>query len=173
LAIANAEARKAYHDLLAGFLADRPEVELQPGGEIHVPRPFGQTAYALLVRRLPRQVAFDDTRTQPAAVVFLHDGARISSLSAGRIASAFGLTRREAELAAALYAGQSLGEHAAGRGVQVSTARFHLYHAMAKMGVRRQSDMIRQLDRLLPPMRSSPAELVPPTNVGRGGTAQD
>ena len=145
--IADPSARQAYHTILAGFLDGSMAADLQPGGDALVPRPSGRPPYILRVRRLPSRSIYDSSGRVPAAIVFLSDPARETTITASRIAAAFGLTQREAELAAALYAGRSLREHAAARGIRISTARFHLYQAMAKMGVRRQADMLRLLNR--------------------------
>lgn len=152
IAIENAAARKYFREILAGFLADTLDAPLRPAGEVFVPRPSGLPPYALLIRRLSAPgAAIGESATEPAAIVFLHDPAYGAAPEAAGLADAFGLTRREAELAIALHAGQSLRAHAADRNIKISTARFHLYRAMAKMGARSQADMVRLLDRHIPP----------------------
>ena len=55
----------------------------------------------------------------------------------------FGLTRREAELTAALCAGVTPAQFAAQAGVSVNTVRFHLKSLYAKTETRGQADLIR------------------------------
>ena len=47
LGVANADARKRLNEILARFLGDAMDAELQPGGEIVVPRPSGRLPYIL------------------------------------------------------------------------------------------------------------------------------
>jgi len=148
LMIADASAQQSYQTILAGFLDGSMSADLQPGGDVLVRRLSGRSPYILRVRRLPPRSIYDPAGLVPAAVVFLSDPEQETTIEAVRIAAVFGLTEKEAELVAALYAGCSLREHAAERGIRISTVRFHLYQAMAKMGVRRQTDMIRRLSRL-------------------------
>lgn len=146
-------ARRQCDGILAGFLADTLDASLRPGGQVFVPRPSGLPPYSLLIRRFTATGAIlSQPGMAPAAMIFLHDPARALTPGAGYLAEAFGLTPREAELAIALYNGASLREHAVERGIRISTARYHLYHAMAKMGVRHQTHMIRLLARLIPPL---------------------
>lgn len=152
LAFADPAARQRFAKILAAFLDGTLEAAVRPGGELFVPRPSGRPAYVVSVRRLPVPDGDDGPGADAAAIVFLHDPARVEAPAAERIASAFGLTQREAELAAALYAGQSLSEHAAERGIRLTTARFHLYQAMDKMGVRRQTDLVRLVGNLPSPL---------------------
>ncbi len=152
LSFADPGARRRFARTLAAFLDGSLDAAVRPGGELLVPRPSGAPAYLVSVRRLPLPDADDGPGARAAAIAFLHDPGRIEVPAAGRIAKAFGLTRREAELAAALYAGQSLAEHAAERGIRLTTARFHLYQAMDKMGVRRQAELVRLVGNLPPPL---------------------
>jgi DNA-binding CsgD family transcriptional regulator len=55
------------------------------------------------------------------------------------------LTAVEARLATRLSQGQSVEEAAAEMGVTVNTARAYLKRIYSKIGVRRQSDLIRRL----------------------------
>ncbi len=147
--IRHAAARQQFNTILSGFLNDTLDAPLRPGGQVFVPRPTGRLPYSLLIRRLS---ATDEILSQsgmaPAAMIFLHDPVGVVAPDTEYLAGAFGLTPRETDLAMALYAGDSLQDHADERGIRVSTVRYHLYHAMAKMGVRHQSDMIR----LTPPV---------------------
>lgn len=60
-----------------------------------------------------------------------------------------GLTKAEAELAKALLSGQTIKDYAEAKGISVATARVHLKHAMLRVGVHRQSELVRTLLDLL------------------------
>lgn len=62
--------------------------------------------------------------------------------------SGFGLTPREAELALALAGGATVQEHADARGISKETARIQLKACLQKLGVRRQSGLVRFITRL-------------------------
>ncbi|MCB1692322.1 MAG: helix-turn-helix transcriptional regulator [Pseudomonadales bacterium] len=143
LAIADGAARSQYQRLLASTVAE--PAGIAPGGDVAVPRTTERLPYIVRVRRLPPTGAMRNELPAPVAVVMLliSDPSGSTLADTSRIADVFDLTVREAEVVAALAAGDSLREHAHQRGVRISTARFHLYRAMAKMGVRRQSDVIR------------------------------
>ena len=57
----------------------------------------------------------------------------------------FGLSAREAELALAMSEGQSIGEAAAAMGLTNETARGYSKNIYAKMGVRGQAELVRQI----------------------------
>src|SRR6516165_4810974 len=61
------------------------------------------------------------------------------------LAEFFGLSPAEARLAAALIAGKRLSAVAADRGVQITTVRTQLRSVLRKVGVKRQSDLLRML----------------------------
>ena len=89
----------------------------------------------------------------PLLDVFIGDPSGGDVLDPTALARLFGLTPAEARLAVALHAGRSPREHAADRGVRVSTVRSHLKQLFLKLDVRRQADLIRLLDRLPPTFR--------------------
>jgi len=59
------------------------------------------------------------------------------------LARVFGLTRREAELVAALAGGLGTAEFAMQAGISLNTVRFHLKSVYAKVGVHGQADLLR------------------------------
>ena len=71
-------------------------------------------------------------------------------LDLGMLRAAFGLTDREAVVAAFLAEGLSLPELAKHLGLQVGTARNHLKSAFEKTGTTRQGDLVALLARLKP-----------------------
>lgn len=80
-----------------------------------------------------------------AAVVVVRDPDRVSAGGAETLMHAFGLTRREAELALALGQGLSLSAAAQRLGVTEGTARQYLKSVFAKTGVHRQAELVRLL----------------------------
>jgi len=118
------------------------------GDEIVVPRRSGRPGYLLSLRPLSARNPLATAIRRPAAIMFIDDPAEARALPVARIQAAYNLTPSEAALASALYSGLRLNDYAKARGVRVSTMRFHLYQAMGKMGVRRQSEMIELLSRL-------------------------
>lgn len=69
----------------------------------------------------------------------------VGVIPAESLATLFELTLAESRLASALVAGVTLEEYAARRGVEVSTVRYQLKQVLAKTGVRRQVDLVRQV----------------------------
>ena len=63
--------------------------------------------------------------------------------------SAFGLSPRETELTLALASGETLQEHADARHISIETARAQLKACLHKLGVHRQSELVRFVLRLL------------------------
>lgn len=89
--------------------------------------------------------------TEPAwahatrAIVYLRAEGRETLPSPQRIATLFGLSRREAALALLLTRGQTLAQAAQDLGIAVMTARSYLRQVFRKTGVARQADLIRQI----------------------------
>ena len=59
------------------------------------------------------------------------------------VGSALGLTATESQVAVALAMGKSVSEIAESKGQKVSTARFHVKRIHTKLGLTRQTDLIR------------------------------
>jgi DNA-binding CsgD family transcriptional regulator len=70
----------------------------------------------------------------------------------------FGLTPSETRVLEDLLEGQTLSQTAMHLGIAASTAKTHLDHIFAKVGVSRQTELIRQAAQLLPPVRAPGAE---------------
>lgn len=104
---------------------------------------------ALSIDAIPMPRDFQTLLTGVVALVTVHEVAEGASLAALAVAR-FGLTRREAELAAALAAGTSLVPAAAGLGIAPATARAHLKSIFAKTGARSQVELVALLNRLSP-----------------------
>jgi DNA-binding CsgD family transcriptional regulator len=64
------------------------------------------------------------------------------------LAEFFGLSRAESRLTAALLAGKRLREVAADSGIQITTLRTQLSSVLRKVGVSRQTELIRVLSNI-------------------------
>lgn len=98
-------------------------------------------AYVLTVAALRTGFAIDERRL---ALVVVVDPVRHAP-SETDLAEFFGFSPAEARLAAAMMAGKHLCAIAADRGVQITTVRTQLASILKKVGVKRQSDLLRVL----------------------------
>ncbi|WP_174285518.1 helix-turn-helix transcriptional regulator [Sphingomonas bacterium] len=135
------------HERLRMLLARAVACVSPIGGSVPVRRPSGRAAYLVTALPLPRAIRMLAPFGAAALVTIVDPTARIRT-NADRWRDAFGLTAREAELAALLMQGHSVDSAAHVLGIVTGTARLHLRHALAKTGVSRQADMIRLLSRL-------------------------
>ena len=83
-----------------------------------------------------------------AVLVLLVEPGRPAQLDAELVASALGLTETESQVAVALAIGKTASDMAQERGLKVSTVRFHINRIYTKLGLSRQTDLIRLV---LPP----------------------
>ena len=125
-------------------LADEDEA----GGLLLVPRswplrPLTMTVTPLVASRRKGSVMPGVTR--PAALLLIHDPDRTVPLPAERLCRVFGLTPAEAKLAAALAGGSTLGQYADRASIKIGTARWYLKQVLAKTGVHRQSELVRNV----------------------------
>lgn len=120
-------------------------------GTMRVPRPSGQPALALLAMPL-RRLTLDALLMpeQPAVLLCVTDPASRHHPPAALLASLFGLTTAESELAARLLAGFDLRAIAEDTERSINTIRNLLSRVMAKTETNRQSELMRVLS-VLPP----------------------
>lgn len=78
-------------------------------------------------------------------MIAIHDPDREVVLDEALVAELHGLTATEAEIAVAIAAGQTLAAIARSRDCTEQTARTHLKRIFSKMGLSRQSDLVRVL----------------------------
>jgi DNA-binding CsgD family transcriptional regulator/PAS domain-containing protein len=81
----------------------------------------------------------------PAVLLFLHDPDRVVAPPTALLRSLYGLTPREAELAACLARGAGMAEAAEALQVTPKTAANYLRQVFRKTGARRQADLARLL----------------------------
>ena len=79
------------------------------------------------------------------AILYLRAEGRETLPSPQRIATLFGLSRREAALALLLTRGLTVSQAAQDLGISVMTARAYLRQVFHKTGLSRQADLIRQV----------------------------
>jgi DNA-binding CsgD family transcriptional regulator len=130
---------------LAALLAQAAQTD-GGAGTMRVPRPSGQPAMALLAMPLRRPTL--DTLLmpeQPAVLLCVSDPASRHRPPAALLASLFGLTTAESELAARLLAGFDLRAIAEETERSINTIRNLLSRVMAKTETNRQSELMRVL----------------------------
>jgi DNA-binding CsgD family transcriptional regulator/PAS domain-containing protein len=120
----------------------------EAGGLLLLPRswplrPLTMTVTPLVASRRKGSVMPGVTR--PAALLLVHDPDRTVPLPAERLCRVFGLTPAEAKLAAALAGGSTLGQYADRASIKIGTARWYLKQVLAKTGVHRQSELVRNV----------------------------
>jgi DNA-binding CsgD family transcriptional regulator len=114
------------------------------GGSMRLPRPSGRRDYAVLVAPLSVQkTVFADKH--PAAAVFVTDPEKEQDISAARLQDLHGLTPAEARVGAAVVGGRTVKEIARAQGTSLNTVRSQLKSVFDKLGVHRQSDLVRRL----------------------------
>jgi DNA-binding CsgD family transcriptional regulator/PAS domain-containing protein len=80
-----------------------------------------------------------------AMILLIHDPDKGSTVPADALRAIYGLTPAEAKLAMRLASGESVTEAADELGITTGTARIELKRVFAKMGARRQSDLVRMI----------------------------
>lgn len=92
--------------------------------------------------RMPLLLMLAPMRLQAAALLFVFDPEATPSITAGMVRRLFGLSPREAEVAAALCSGRTLDDLAAERGTSINTVRTQLRSVFNKTGTSRQTDLV-------------------------------
>ena len=158
-------ANPADNAALARSIAAAVEAPSACSGDclLSVARPSCKRPYNILVS--PVSVRPPAIGRVPVAVAIVSDPERQVEAAPARLARLFGLTPREAALAALLVAGNNLDDIAGQLSMGRNTVRQHLRAIFEKTGTHRQSELMRLLLR-------SPAglfsESAPPPNGGSG-----
>lgn len=127
--------------LIAQAISPGPEGS---GGWARLERMSGQLPYTIFIAPLPGE----DTllaNCQARVLAIVYDPMTRRGPSTEMLVSAYGLTPSEARLAHALACGHNLTSASAVLGTTVATARTHLKPIFKKMGVNRQSELVRLL----------------------------
>jgi DNA-binding CsgD family transcriptional regulator len=142
LAFLDSKARAGFLEALARCDA---RIELlathagSPPPRVIVNRP-AKAPFLLSLCPLGRQ---EDRPRSAAALLFVNDPEAQPPDRSAILQAVYRLTPAEARLAQAVFEGQTLREFAESRAVSYETARAQLKAALAKTGVRRQSDLVR------------------------------
>ncbi len=116
-----------------------------PPAYMAIGRCDGLLPYVLSIGPLVGDLA---PNSRPCVVVLIADPEG-QSPSDKDLAEVFGLTPAESRIATGLIAGRKLNEIAADCGVRITTARTHLRNISKKVGVSRQTDLVRALAGML------------------------
>lgn len=108
-----------------------------------VPRLLPHGPVSLLVWPLPEAAAAGPD--EPVAIVFIGDPERAGKINSKRLHDLYGLSPKEARVAALLAEGHRLDEIAQILGVAHETVRKHIKNIFSKTGTRRQTDLTRIL----------------------------
>jgi DNA-binding CsgD family transcriptional regulator len=108
-------------------------------------RPAGRPPWSVTVRRLDPRHAPTDTGL---VVLLVEDLMRSPGEIEPVLGAVFGLTPREASLAAALAHGKDLADAATALGITLGTARIYLKNIFAKTHTRRQAELVGLILRL-------------------------
>ncbi|MBV8970990.1 MAG: hypothetical protein JO290_01725, partial [Sphingomonadaceae bacterium] len=79
------------------------------------------------------------------AVLFVNDATANADPTPERLAAVYGLTAAEAQLTARLAAGDGIGAAAEAQGISSNTAKTHLKAVFGKVGVGRQTQLLRRI----------------------------
>jgi DNA-binding CsgD family transcriptional regulator len=113
-------------------------------GALSITRPL--KAHALNVVVIPLRTRSKELADRvPAAAIFMSDPDMRINGNEQHLRELYALTPVEARLATHLSCGRSVEEAAAEMGVTVNTARAYLKRIYSKLGVRRQSELVRRL----------------------------
>ncbi|HEY6578360.1 MAG TPA: helix-turn-helix transcriptional regulator [Rhizomicrobium sp.] len=123
-----------------------------PGGIIRVTGRGGLTELTALVTPLPRAFELDGDTDRAYALVTLRSARDSPSFSAETLIALFGVSPAQAQIALAIYGGQTPEKIAGERGVAISTLRTHLAQIFLRTGTESQRDLVRLLG-TLPPIR--------------------
>ncbi|MDB5370757.1 MAG: putative Transcriptional regulator, LuxR family protein [Roseomonas sp.] len=136
----------AQDDNRLSLLLSQATREVRPvGAGMRCPRAEQMQPLTLLVAPFQPQQRQREAGSRNLALVLISDPREQPPDLASQLAPLFGLTRAEAEVGAALAAGQSPEDIAAARRVSIVTIRSQVRALMAKTGTRRQGEVIRLL----------------------------
>lgn len=143
LAASDRKSAEALSDVVWRAASDDPRIA--SGRTILLRRPSARPPWSVTVRRLDARHALVD----PGLVVLLvEDLMRTPGQIEPLLNAIFGLTPREASLAAALARGKDLADAAEALGVTLGTARVYLKSIFAKTHTRRQAELVGLILRL-------------------------
>ncbi|WP_324096610.1 helix-turn-helix transcriptional regulator [Candidatus Binatus sp.] len=136
----NRELQRLVKQALSGESGGRPAVV----DAISITRKASRGKLGVLVRSLPN-TGSSKAKRRPSVALFIRDAERKSEASREMVRRLFDLTPAEASLALALANGLTLDEAADALDIRKNTARAHLRAIFSKIGVTRQTTLVRVL----------------------------
>jgi DNA-binding CsgD family transcriptional regulator len=128
-------------------------------GPVAVPRAGGSKPLLLQAVPIPLGSALFDPRGAGLALVLVVDPEGADTRSVDRELRLLGLTRAEARLAALLGTGLSRGQAAEALDISANTVDDTIKHVYAKLGLSRQADLVRLVQRLKSLLSPAPPAL--------------
>ena len=129
---------------IAAVTENAEKAPVEAADWLPVPRLSGRAAYHLVLSRLSACSAWGSVNGA-VAVVLVADPEHRPFLEPGALSRLFGLTQKEAALAAQLGTGRSIDECARRLSMNRNTARAHQQQIYRKTGTCRQADLVRVL----------------------------
>src|SRR5271168_4329152 len=136
----NRELQRLVKQALSGETGGRAAVV----DAISITRKSAHGKLGVLVRSIPR-TGWSKGKRRPSVALFIRDAERKSEASREMVRRLFDLTPAEASLALALANGLTLDEAADTLNIRKNTARAHLRSIFSKIGVTRQTTLVRVL----------------------------
>jgi DNA-binding CsgD family transcriptional regulator len=137
-----AEENAKLQQLITAALTGQQSTQAGVVEAVSITRPSGRSKLSVLVRVIPTR-DWSGTWTRPRVAIFLRDPEHQSTRSIDVIRRLFELTHAEASLAMLLANGMTLDEAAEQLNIRRNTARAHLRSIFSKMGVTRQTELVR------------------------------
>jgi DNA-binding NarL/FixJ family response regulator len=136
----NRELQRLVKQALSGESGGRPAVV----DALSITRKSSPGKLGVLIRSLPN-TGSSKAKRRPSVALFIRDAERKSEASREMVRRLFDLTPAEASLALALANGLTLDEAADAVHIRKNTARAHLRAIFSKIGVTRQTTLVRVL----------------------------
>lgn len=146
------DARRAVERALAAAAAPTSLDRLQTA-QIVVPRRSHGPPYILTIAPVRNSGSDFQSCGDVRTIIFIRDPLSTGRLLIDVLKDAYGLTGAEAALAESLFKGMTIRRFAETRNVTLATARSQLASVMQKLGVHRQTDLVRLLSGLVSTMR--------------------
>ena len=134
------ELQRLVKQALSGETGGKPAVV----DAISITRKSARGKLGVLVRSLPN-TGSSKAKRRPSVALFIRDAERKPDASREMVRRLFDLTPAEASLVLALANGLTLDEAADGLNIRKNTARAHLRSIFSKIGVTRQTTLVRVL----------------------------
>jgi DNA-binding CsgD family transcriptional regulator len=164
LHFANAGARERFSAALASLAGEITEPAMEV---LSVPR-TGRPPLGLLARPFPDYFQFM-LEPRPAVLLYLTDPAAEPVAPEPFLQSLFGLTKSEARLTTLLVDGHKLAAAAAAMDITEGSARIYCKRIFAKMGVSRQTDLVKMVLNSVAVLSGMPAARSPDSTLFEKG----